>query len=630
MTLDTEEPAPPKKNDLADAHTQGREGLIRAFALSLLLSLPRAVLILARFDRGLLSVDGLAAQVALQAFLESFLVTLPVGFLVIHFASRFWRPGRRWMSAALVLLVFLLGFQFLTFQFPASALFDPGWQTRSAVFAQVGLGVCALGAALITFPGFRLPLLALLGFVGFGLLSGSALFYLTSHRPSAAWPEKPSFILISLDTLRPDRLESYGYTRPTSPNIDKFFAESWKFDRAFAPQPFTLTSHATMLTGLEPSAHGVSQEHSLSSNVPTLASEMRAAGYATMAIVDGCTFMDQRFGYARGFEIYRQVVQNAESKIEQVDELLTAVGDRPFLLFLHCYDSHSDFHQLPYEANPNHMDQLVRDYTGEFRGCSPDGSSCASRYLQELNQRGGVLPAEAAAWISDCYDAGIATMDEDMGELFRILEESGRLENTVVLLTSDHGEEFYEHGQSLHGQHFVENLQVPLLVRTPDSDARTVQTLTGLIDLAPSILEMAGLEPTMSGDHPSEARSFLPWVQNEASDENPLLEQRKYLVSESGESVRGIRTGSTALVRSVRGWQLFDMESDPKQLRDLSELEEYSELRAELNGYLKESEERMRNRIAGRGTDQNRTSINEAEREQLEALGYLGDDETVQ
>jgi len=622
MTPDPEEPSDTPAPSAGAMRETFLVTLLRASLAGLLLALPRAALTLPRFSDPQFDPDGLAFRTATEALVNSLQIAIPLAIVAVVVKGRLAKDALRFTSLAFSALLFIWGFSFASFILPNSAIFAPGFQTTSAQLAQVVLAVCALAAVLVASPGIRIPLLQPFGALAlFALLVGSAFRLRPADEP-AHWPDRPNIILISLDTLRPDRLESYGYERSTSPNLRRFFENSHQFEQAFAPQPFTLTSHATMLTGLEPSAHGVSQGSRLDPSVPTLASELREAGYATLAVVDGCTFMDQRFGYARGFEIYRQVYQGAPSKIAQAKELLDSVGERPFLFFFHCYDAHSDFHQAPYEAKPAHIEEFAGDYTGEFRGCSPDGSSCASRYLQELNKRGGVLDPEAVAWISDTYDAGIATLDEQLQEFFDYLKETGRLEDTVIVLTSDHGEEFYEHSQALHGQHFVENLRVPLFIRTPDQTGKRVHSLSGLIDLMPTILDLCGLWEPKPDAHASEGRSLLPWMTGDESGEG-----RTYLVSESGNDVRGIRTERGALVGGTRGWQLFDMRKDPLQEQDVSGQPAYAELEAELRGYLAQSQARLRARVAARDTEKNKTSINAEEQEQLEALGYLGEDE---
>ena len=622
MTLDPEEPSGTPAPAAGATRETFLVALLRASLAGLLLALPRAALTFPRFSAPQLDPSGLAFRTVSEVLVGGLQTAIPAALFAVLVKSRLARDGLRLTSAGFSVLLFVFAFCFASFIIPNSGIFSPGMQTRSAQIAQVVLAVCALLAVVVASPGRRVPLLRPLGALGLLALLGGSAFRLLPTDGQARWPERPNVILISLDTLRPDRLESYGYGRSTSANIQRFFENSHRFERAFAPQPFTLTSHATMMTGLEPSAHGVSQESGLDPSIPTLASELRSAGYATMAVVDGCTFMDKRFGYSRGFELYRQVYEGAPSKIAQAKELLDSVGERPFLFFFHCYDAHSDFHQAPYEARPEHIDEFAGNYTGEYRGCSPDGSSCASRYLQELNKLGRVLDAEAAAWISDTYDAGIATLDEQLQEFFDYLEATGRLENTVIILTSDHGEEFYEHSQALHGQHFVESLRVPLFIRTPDQNARQVHTLSGLIDLMPTILDLCGLWEPKPGAHSSEGQSLLPWMAGDESGEG-----RTYLVSESGKDVRGIRTDRGALVGSARGWELFDMQKDPLQKNNVIGDAAYAELEQELRGYLAQSQARLRVRFAAREPEKNKTSINAEEQEQLEALGYLGDEE---
>ena len=404
--------------------------LLRAAIASLLLSAPRAVLVLARFGELQPSLDELAGFGALQSMTNGLLLTIPTALfavVAIEWALRGGRRGSAWLFLALVTLA---GFAFVTFRLPHSSLYAPGWDTGRGQVVQVVALLAALVASWILFPRSRVPGLRVLGGLSLSVALACPLLQGFGSSPTANWPERPNVILISLDTLRPDRLESYGYNRRTSPNIARFFDEAWRFEQVLAPDAWTLTCHVSMLTGLEPSAHGVDDSRGLAPAVPTLATHMLDAGYTTMAIVDDCPWVDARYGLGRGFELYRTVDKGAEEKIAQSIELMETAADRPFLMFLHCYDAHSDFAEMPYESAPEFEQEFASSYAGSLTGLSADGSSGASAYMGEQNDRGEQPSPAEQAWISDLYDAGIATLDRDLAKLFEYLESNGRLENT--------------------------------------------------------------------------------------------------------------------------------------------------------------------------------------------------------
>ena len=604
----------------AEARSEGTLGwILRAAAVGFLLSGPRAALVLARFGDLAPVPNGLAASAALGTLAHGLWLSIPAAGAALLLAAavdrRAGAAAERLVRAAL----FGLGFLFVTHRLPASSLFAPGWEGARALSVQLVAAGCALLAAWLARPR-RLPRAsATLGVASAVAACGAPLLGILSAPPAAAWPERPNVVLISLDTLRPDRLTSYGYERDTSPNIARFFEEGWRFEGVLAPDAWTLTCHVSMLTGFEPSVHGVNEERALPADLPTLADRMGAAGYRTMAIVDDCPWVDARYGLGRGFELYRSVEQGAAEKVQQVIELVEAAGDAPFFAFLHCYDAHSDFGELPYEAAPEDLERFAGPDWASFAGRRPDGELGASAWLQQLNERGEVLGPEERAWLSDLYDAGIATLDRDLARLFDHLESSGRTRDTVVILTSDHGEEFYEHGQGLHSQFYAEHLRVPLLVRTPDSRAASFEVLGGLVDIAPTVLELCGLEFDSPSDAPSAGRSLLEVVRGAR-----ML--RPYLPAEAKDAVVALRDSEGALVRDEDGWELFDRTEDPAELRDLSQDPAAKEMEQALRRFLQESAGRARERAKARRGSGTRVELEGDALERLRGLGYVGDD----
>ncbi len=302
--------------------------------------------------------------------------------------------------------------------------------------------------------------------------------------------EAPTVILVSIDTLRPDRLGCYGGEWPTSPNLDLFREDSALFSNAISQAPSTLPSHATMLTSLLPEHHGASfsRRAPLPGDLPTLATVLAAAGFRTAAFTGGGQIAPE-FGLDRGFEVYG-VNKGGPDFADAVGsglEWLSRDLDRPAFLFLHTYEVHH-----PYVPDAD----LLQIFDDGYAGPLPDRIS--KKLLDGINRGETRIDDRDLAHIVAAYDAEIRSVDEAFGELLRGLERLGLAENTLLVFTSDHGEEFGEHGVVGWHSHtlYDELLRVPLLIRFPDGFAagQTVEAQVRLLDLAPTITSAAGIE----------------------------------------------------------------------------------------------------------------------------------------
>jgi len=233
-------------------------------------------------------------------------------------------------------------------------------------------------------------------------LAAAAWIAMVARRPTTP----RLFVLVSIDTLRPDHLGCYGYPRPTSPHLDALAAESVVFDDVTSPAPWTLPAHASLLTGLYPSHHTLkTPERMLPASVATLADLFASAGFVTAAVVNSL-YLSPRSGLEHGFNHYLYVEERADQRepstriTDQAIAWLREYGGAPLFLFVHYYDVHGDYRSLPqYEA------LFVRAYTGRA-----DGSTA-----QLLAARRGdiVLDARDAAHLVDLYDAGVRQIDDD-------------------------------------------------------------------------------------------------------------------------------------------------------------------------------------------------------------------------
>lgn len=309
-------------------------------------------------------------------------------------------------------------------------------------------------------------------------------------RPQAdEGPPRPSFLLISVDTLRRDHLGSYGYPRATSPQIDALAARGTVFTNAVSTSSWTLPAHASLLTGRYPSYHGLEDDGlKLRQDVPTLAASLQAAGYHTLAVVSH-VYVSRAFGLERGFDVFDDslIEEGLSNPVAEavVDRFLEHAGEglaEPFFAFVHFFDPH-----WPYEPpEPFRSRFALAGYAGPV-----DGSvrSLLPWWADEP------MPAEDRDQMLALYDGEIAYLDGQIGRLLDALEDPARRGETVVLITADHGEEFKDHGRLGHGRTlFEEQLRVPLVAAGHPLFAPGTRRddLVSITDLAPTILDLAG------------------------------------------------------------------------------------------------------------------------------------------
>lgn len=315
----------------------------------------------------------------------------------------------------------------------------------------------------------------------------------------------PDLVLIVVDTLRADHLSLAGYERPTSPHLEALARDGTFFSRAYAHSSSTRPSVATILTGRLPSAHGVVTQGAdgLAETVPRLPVLLREAGYRTVALVTNPQ-VHPRLGFARGFDVFVPVFPGGLEPTElnafdlvarPADEVLAraraemekAPSDAPLFVYVHLLDPHA-----PYDPPPAWRARFAGEpYEGPITGTLFDFA--AEDAMRED-------PRHLARFAS-LYDAEIASTDAALGEFAEWLRRSGRLERTHLWIAADHGEEFLEHDDLGHGiTLFEEVVRVPLLWLGPGAPAgRRSEALVGLVDLAPTLLALAGVAPPQAG-----------------------------------------------------------------------------------------------------------------------------------
>ncbi|MFQ5791363.1 MAG: sulfatase, partial [Acidobacteriota bacterium] len=372
-------------------------------------------------------------------------------------------------------------------------------------------------------------------------------------------------LLITIDTLRADRVGCYGYAAPTTPHIDSMAEEGVVFEKAIAQAPVTLPSHASLLTGTYPPTHGVRDNvtYQLSEASLTLAEVLEKQGYETAAFI-GAFPLHRRFGLGQGFSHYDDRVgsqreaaagffaeRRAEAVVDAALEGLGRVKSRPFFYWVHLFDPH-----VPYDP-----------------------------------------PSPVRERFRDSYDGEVAYVDSQVGRLLQGLERARLSDETLIVLTSDHGESLGDHGERTHGFFIYDTtMHVPLILRHPslgrprrvDGQVRSVDIMPTVLDLlqvpVPREVQGESLRPALAGepfDRPAYTESYVP------------------LVNFHWSPLRGLRYQGWKYIEAPRP-ELYDLSRDPDEEdnRFEAEPERAASLRRKLfameNRFLEASKAAMR------------------------------------
>lgn len=302
----------------------------------------------------------------------------------------------------------------------------------------------------------------------------------------------PNIIVYLIDALRADRLGCYGYGRATSPEIDAFAATGLRFSRAQAQTSWTRPAVASVLTGLLPQQHrAIDKSDVLPEDAVTLPELLADAGFQTAAVISNGN-VARVYGFSQGFSYFKHLEQvSIGSDVVRSDDVNRAVfewldeerREGPFFLYVHTVDPH-----LPYDPPAEYRRRFASDVD------NPDLGSVTM--VNELAAHADRVTPQLIKQLSDLYDAEVAANDASFGELLDGLEERALDDDTIVVLLSDHGEEFFDHHGWTHGNTlFAEMLDVPLIIRIPGTEPRTVPEIVQHVDLFATLLELAHLDP---------------------------------------------------------------------------------------------------------------------------------------
>ena len=386
----------------------------------------------------------------------------------------------------------------------------------------------------------------------------------------------PAIVLITIDTLRADRLGSYGSSRGLTPSLDAFAREATRFTAAVSQVPLTLPSHATILTGLHPAHHGIRTNDGfrLSPVAPTLAESLKSAGYTTGAFIGGYP-LRRSSGLSRGFDRYDDeflaspdaVERSADAVMQSAEAWVDANAAQPFFAWVHLFDPHS-----PYTPPP--------PFAADHRD-SP-------------------------------YDGEVAYADAAVGRFLDYLRRRNLYTASTIVVVADHGESLGEHGERTHGTFLYDStIRVPMLIKTPSAHAkRRIDVPVETADLAPTIAAVAGA--TLGR---VDGRSLLPLIDGAAGDaDRPAYTESYYQNVLLGWSpLRAVRTARWKLVEAPRS-ELYDLEHDPGELEN--RLEERSALASGLQRALRAID------ANGAASGEAPTAAARESAERLRSLGY--------
>ncbi|MBI3770098.1 MAG: sulfatase [Deltaproteobacteria bacterium] len=517
-------------------------------------------------------------------------------------------------------------------------------QAISPLAFQLGSLVVALVLAALAFAvlravgrreGAATSLVTALGIlvVGVGVSGGTMLVRgappSVAHSPLASrgTAHGPSVILVMVDTLRADHLSCYGYDAIRTPAIDALAADGTRFAHAYAQASWTRPSVATILTSLYPSSHkAIHKSDILPDAVTTLPEVLQAAGYRTIGFANNIN-VAPLFNFQQGFDEYyflepafffgatesaaqltlynqlRLIRERYLSRVKHVEnyyqpaEIVTERGSRwiadrpadgPFFMFLHYMDAHD-----PYFTHPWNGEALARV-------ANPNPScALAERYRA-------------------AYDGAIVYLDEQIGRLVAGLKARGMYDDTMIVLTADHGEEFCEHGGWWHGQTlYDEQLAVPLIVKAPRGGPAGVvnDAMVASLDIAPTIIAAAGAQaPAAMVGRPLSLAAGAPAPRDHAFAESDL--EGNVLQAYRGEGWKFIQA-NPGNPRGLPIRQLFEVAGDPGEHHDLaaSRQDEVATLATRLAT--------VQSRALARAVDGSETAIDSATEERLRALGYV-------
>lgn len=410
-------------------------------------------------------------------------------------------------------------------------------------------------------------------------------------------PNSPNIIFICIDALRADHLGCYGYDRNTSPFLDQLAEKSILFQKTITQSSWTKTSVATFMTSKFQTLTDVAEdEDKLSLNVITLAEVLKNNGYTTVGYVSN-PWLKTRFGFSQGFDYYNEdSVKTLRVEAEEVCKYISKVKNNTFFLYVHFMDVHN-----PYDPPSRFKDAFTKNLKGRFvynDGPMPDISVDDLKYTKGL------------------YDGEIRFVDDKIKHIFNFLEDQKLLKNTVVIINSDHGDEFLEHGGMGHGTTLYNELLFVPLIFVPNSDMMAAHSVIDSyvrnIDIFPTILDVADIPIK----NPIDGRSLYSVMNGDEENHSRNIVLSRVKSKSTKDELHSIYEGDFKYIfNSTQGTShLFNLEKDFWEKEDLSEMD---------SGTTLEMQNKVIDYLSRTITNREKTKIDKETLEQLKSLGYI-------
>jgi arylsulfatase len=449
-----------------------------------------------------------------------------------------------------------------------------------------------------------------------GALAGALLLTLGC----GGGPRRPNVLIVVVDTLRGDRVGAVDATSSLTPFLDGVAARGVVFRRAYAPSSWTVPSVASLLTSRQPTHHGVVSFEARLADAETTFPETLAAGGYRSAGFSANFRITEGLGFAQGFEHWEVFVAQKggwppktrapkvrAAVLDWLDRTAGERGDAPVALYVHLMEPH-----VPYYPGDDAHWAGVADLERPAARAANEKLMTAVNFLKF-----DLVPPPTVASLERLYDAEVTAADDELEALFAALEQRGFLDDAVVVVTADHGEEFGEHGGLTHGRTlYDELLHVPLVVTAPGVVPGAVDAPVSLLDIGPTVLELVGLLRPVA----FEGRSLVPLMHGATDLASPPLIAELEPENERGRERRrhqaSVMDGDRKVVVGVDGApQWFDLSADP------GERHPRREPASDADRALLATLERLRAEGGAKATE--RTPLDAAERERLKALGYV-------
>ena len=458
----------------------------------------------------------------------------------------------------------------------------------------------------------------------------------TAKKVAVAGPFMPDIILVSIDSLRPDHLGCYGYPKPTSPTIDRLALTGVRCENVISTTSWTLPAHAALFTGLYDSAHGlVAAGMRLAEAHDTLAETLVQAGYQTAGFFGG-PYLHPAFGLGQGFQAYESCMtilpDNVEEKqirreakvplnvwgscladvtgprtLEKFSRWLEKADKRPMFVFLHLWDVHFDY--IPPQK---YIELFDPDY---------EGNLVVTNYMRNPAIAQGMTIRDLEH-VRALYDGEIRFTDDILGEMLAALERKGRDRQSLIVVTADHGEEFFDHGGKGHARTlYDEVIKVPLIWswtgKLPKGTSVTDQVR--IIDIMPTILGLVNvdLESEVQG------RDISPLLRGDTLDSQTAFSELHL----PNRKALALRTSQLKVHKLLKpsGQLFFNLEEDPGEHKPLEhDTDECKKLLGQLQRTTRESLNLYAARTKG-ATEE--AQVTEKLLQRLQSLGYVGEPE---